>query len=193
MRWLVPVVIAAACATTARAQSEPRLEAAWRTFHASEEAPPPRCGDDDAVRAVSGDFDRARPGDEIALASLRWGVAIFSGERAIAWKALGCDPQQGGAVLALEAVKTRPGQVDLAVRARRAGHCGVVVDWTLFDAALKPLLSIDEEVDRVCGGVPEEHRRARVTVGAGVVRAGSHEWRWDGAKFTDSAADRRRP
>jgi hypothetical protein len=94
-------------------------------------------------------------------------------------KRLGCD--DGCRLLSVESVQLR-GKNDLAVRTRRNGHCGTVSDWTLLDADLKLLLTVDEVVDRSCSG-HEEHRRTPVVIENGSVRAGDRVWRWDGQQF----------
>jgi hypothetical protein len=98
-------------------------------------------------------------------------------------KKLGCD--EGCSILSVESVHVRAGRTDTAVRTRRTGHCGVVADWTLLDADWKPLLTIDEEVDRSCSG-HEEHRRLHVVIDKDVVKAGDVCWRGDThlTKFT---------
>src|SRR5438477_98660 len=74
---------------------------------------------------------------------------------------------------------------------RRGGprrRCGRPVTWVLLHrrgAALAPLLSLDEDVDRACGGGPKEQTKGRVEVlhpGALrlVVEGTSRPWREDG-------------
>jgi hypothetical protein len=104
-------------------------------------------------------------------------------------KKLGCS--ENCQLLSVEKVKIGQ-QIDLAVRTKRSGHCGVVSDFTLLDPSLKLLLTVDEEVDRSCSG-HEEHRKLRVVIDKDVVRAGDRAWKWNGEKFTDSAADSRKP
>jgi hypothetical protein len=94
---------------------------------------------------------------------------------------LGCDERCK--ILSVDRVQVRSGKSDLAVRTRRTGHCGTIADWTLLDAQMKLLLTVEEEVDRACGPAPEEHRRTPVSIAGEVVRAGEHSWKWNGEKF----------
>lgn len=168
--WLVPLLLTLGGATPS---PEERLAATWRAHHPSH-PDPPSCGEEDRVRTA---FLDGKP----VAASMRWGIAVLDGRAA--WCELGCDTQYGGQVRSFESVRVRPGHADLALRTRASGHCGSVTGWTLFDAALTPLLTVDEEVDRACGASPEEHRRLPVTVEPGRVRAGDRVWRWDGTRF----------
>jgi hypothetical protein len=153
------------------ADEEARLADAWRRLHPGQ-PDPPRCPHADPVRQIVADLDDS-PGQETALASLRWGVILLAADgRPLASVELGCgdSPQDGSQVIELQALRTGPtGPADLVARTRQLGHCGRLGQWLLFGrrgATLQPLLAVEEDVDRRCGGAPEERFTARVEVTA---------------------------
>lgn len=155
---------------SARPEPQVRLAEAWQKLHPGQPAPA-ACPGADPVRERVADLDES-PGNETALASLRYGVVLLSAAgQPLGSLELGCGPpgaQDGSEVVELGAVHaTGLVPLDLAVRTRQLGHCGRQGQWLLLlrrGTALLPLLTIDDDVERACGIAPQETFRATIEV-----------------------------
>ncbi len=172
---LVLLPCASARADSTGADADARLARAWRTLHpgASE---PAICQHPDPVREFSGDVDPT-PGIERAIGSLRFGVVLFDAAgKPLAHYELGCGhpaytkEEREHAAQLMDFASVRASGLapnDLVVRRREIARCGRFDFWEPLSrrgTSLKPLVSIEESVDRECGISPKMSYEARIQV-----------------------------